>query len=457
MTQQIALFWFRRDLRLHDNTGLFKALSSGNNVLPLFIFDRDILTQLPDKKDRRIDLLHQIITELQSKLKQYSSSLLIEYGKPEEIFTKLFAHYSISVVYTNKDYEPYAKERDKKIAQLCAHHHCAFHSYKDQVLFESDEILTKQEKPYTVYTPYSRTWKRVYEQKKQEQVDRSTLLHNLIHRIHKKIPKIEEQEYSSTLLHNLIHLNPQETPNIEDIALQKTEEQYSPYTFPKEIIQNYEKHRDFPAINGTSKSGFHLRFGTVSIREAVTYAHKHNAVWLQELIWRDFFSGILDTFPHVAQSCFKTRYNELNWRNNEEDFKRWCSGQTGYPIVDAGMRELNETGWMHNRVRMITASFLCKHLYIDWRWGEAYFAEKLLDYELASNVGNWHWASGSGVDAAPYFRIFNPMTQIEKFDKQYAYIKKWIPELGTEKYPATMVDHKEARERCLRVYKAALS
>ncbi|MFW5852123.1 MAG: cryptochrome/photolyase family protein [Bacteroidota bacterium] len=429
MSQQIALFWFRRDLRLHDNTGLCKALSSGKKVLPIFIFDRDILTQLPDKKDRRIDLLFQIITQLQRKLKAYSSSIRIEYGKPEDVFKKIFTEYSISAVYSNKDYEPYAKERDEKIAQLCAHHHIAFHSYKDHVIFESDEILSQQEKPYTVYTPYSRTWKRAYEKSEQEHFD------------------------SSTLLHNLIHISPQNTPSLQDIGFQKTGEHYVPYSFPKEIIQNYDENRDFPAIEGTSKIGFHLRFGTLSIREAAAYAHAHNAVWLQELIWRDFFSGILDTFPLVAQSCFKTKYNELDWRNNEEEFERWCTGQTGYPIVDAGMRELNKTGWMHNRVRMITASFLCKHLCIDWRWGEAYFAEKLLDYELASNNGNWQWAASTGCDAVPYFRIFNPYTQQQKFDPDEIYIRRYIPEYGSDAYPKPMVEHTFARERALKMYK----
>ncbi|MDA3882447.1 MAG: deoxyribodipyrimidine photo-lyase [Bacteroidales bacterium] len=429
MAQQIVLFWFRRDLRLHDNLGLCEALSSGKKVLPLFIFDTEILNLLPDTKDRRVDLLLQIITRLHTELKTYKSSIQIEHGKPEEIFQRLFSQHPIAAVYTNRDYEPFAKERDKKIAQLCAKHHIAFHSYKNQVIFESEEILTQQGNPYTVYTPYSRTWRSAYEKGGKQNFDSTRLLHNLTHRAPQKVPKIQ------------------------DIGFQDTGEKYTKYTFPKEIIHSYEKNRDFPGIDGTSKIGFHLRFGTVSIREVVAYANKHNAVWLQELIWRDFFSGILDTFPHVVHSCFKDKYNELNWRNNEEEFEQWCAGQTGYPIVDAGMRELNASGWMHNRVRMITASFLCKHLCIDWRWGEAYFASKLLDYELASNNGNWQWAASTGCDAVPYFRIFNPYTQQQKFDPDETYIRRHIPEYGTNAYPKPMVDHTFARKRALQMYK----
>ncbi|MFO7868272.1 MAG: deoxyribodipyrimidine photo-lyase [Bacteroidales bacterium] len=429
MTRTITLFWFRRDLRLSDNVGLFHALSSKKNVLPLFIFDTNILSKLPQPKDRRVDVLHQIIQLMHHKLKEYNSSIIVKHGTPEDVFAKLFKEYNVESVYTNKDYEPYAKERDTLVEQLCKENNIDFKSYTDHVIFESDSIRTQNDTPYTVYSPYARTWMKEFE-------------------------KINIQSFNiEKLQHNFKHIDTLPYPTLSELGFTTSDINYTPYTLPKKIINTYHKNRDFPSIEGTSTIGFHLRFGTISIREAVQYAYKHSLVWLGELIWREFYMSILDSFPKVTHSCFKEKYNFLNWRNNEKEFELWCKGETGYPIVDAGMRQLNKTGWMHNRVRMITASFLCKHLCIDWRWGEAYFAEKLLDYELASNNGNWQWAASTGCDAVPYFRIFNPVIQQKKFDTEFIYISTWVPEYNTPYYPAPVVEHTFARERALQMYK----
>ncbi|WP_026711613.1 cryptochrome/photolyase family protein [Flavobacterium filum] len=427
----MTIFWFRRDLRLDDNIGLFHALNSNEEVLPIFIFDEAILSQLP-KDDARVTFIHDLLSKIQKQLEEKGKSLAVFHGKPYAIFQKLISENKITSVYTNHDYEPYARKRDKEIYQLFKEHAIEFKTSKDQVIFEKSEVVKDDGSPYVVYTPYSRKWK--------EKFKTIQLVH---YESEKKLAKITNHSYPFL--------------SLKEIGFEPSPIKVAPFDISDKLISNYEATRNFPAVKGTSMLGIYLRFGAVSIRKMVAKAieNKNETFW-NELIWREFFMQILWHFPHTINKSFKERYDAISWNNNETDFKNWCDGKTGYPIVDAGMRELNTTGHMHNRVRMIVASFLCKHLLIDWRWGEAYFALKLLDYEQASNVGNWQWAAGSGVDAAPYFRIFNPTEQIKKFDKDWKYIKKWVPEVETSAYAKPIVDHKEARERCLKVYKEAV-
>jgi len=430
----LSIFWFRRDLRLKDNAGLYHALKSGKEVLTLFIFDKNILDKLDDKSDPRVTFIHQEIQNLNTELLKYNSSLLIKQGHPLEIWKALVNEYEIEAVYTNHDYEPYARERDSLLKDLFDDKKISFNTFKDHVIFEKDEILKDDEKPYVVFTPYKNKWL-------------------------KKLTPFYYQAYPGEhYFKNLVRKNHQPIPSLEELGFKKTSVSLPDKAY-KNVLQNYSQDRDFPAKDATSKIGLHLRFGTISIREVVAEAIKQKSeVWLSELIWRDFYFSILWHFPYSAANSFRKEYDHIRWRNNEQEFKAWCDGKTGYPLVDAGMRQLNETGFMHNRIRMVTASFLSKHLLIDWRWGEHYFASKLLDYEMASNVGGWQWAAGSGVDAAPYFRIFNPYEQQKKFDKNLIYIRKWVPEFDDPfKYPQPIVDHKEARERCLIVYKEALN
>ncbi len=429
----VAVFWFRRDLRLEDNAGLYHALKSGLPVLPVFIFDKEILVKLGDKDDARVTFIHQTIESLNSELCQYGSSLLVLFDKPCDAWTKLLNDYAIDAVYINHDYEPAAIFRDEAVAKLLNENHIPFNTYKDQVIFEKDEVTKDDGKPYTVYTPYQRKW-------------------------YQKLSSFYLEEYSSKNYYSrFFKTSPFQIPSITQIGFEKSEREF-PLVHYKELIPNYAENRDFPAIEGTTHIGIHLRFGTVSIRELARVANSFNEkTWLNELIWREFYMMILYHFPQTAQQSFRPEYDRIKWVNNEQQFAAWCNGQTGFPLVDAGMRELNSTGYMHNRVRMVTASFLTKDLLIDWRWGEQYFARKLLDYEMASNVGGWQWAAGCGTDAAPYFRIFNPDAQLKKFDPELKYIKKWVPEYADfSRYPKPVIDHAVARERCLRVFKEAL-
>ena len=434
MKDTVNIFWFRRDLRLDDNVGFYNALKSEHPVLPIFIFDEEILKKLP-KDDARITFIYETLQKMRTKLEdKNTSSIAMFHGKPANIYKNLLEKYKIDTVFTNRDYEPYAKERDDKIQQLLNDNTIKFKTFKDQVIFEQNEVTKKDGLPYVVYTPYMKVWK--------EQFKTHTL----------------DFYYTSSFLKNLIQ--DKELPNLSlsDIGFTKSNQKIKKHIVTPALIQNYEDTRNFPAQDSTSKLGPHLRFGTVSIRKMIEKAiTEKNEIFWQELIWREFFMQILWHFPHTSKNSFKAKYDRIDWRNNEAEFLKWCNGQTGYPLVDAGMRQLNETGFMHNRIRMLVGSFLCKHLLIDWRWGEAYFAEKLHDYEMASNIGNWQWVAGSGVDAAPYFRIFNPTTQIKKFDNDLAYIKKWVPDFQEFTYPKEMVDHKEARERCLATYKEALN
>lgn len=434
MNNSVSVFWFRRDLRLDDNHAFYKALQSPHLVMPIFIFDVDILDALP-QNDARVTFIHQTLQGMRDTLQShYNSTIAIYYGKPQEIFKKLIHDYNVKMVFTNHDYEPYARQRDKEIGDLLHSHGIAFKTFKDQVIFEKNEVVKNDGEPYLVYTPYMRTWKATFKNGSLKEYDTKPYLKNLL---------------AQTDLPNL---------SLSDIGFQQSTQNIAPYQVTPTLIQEYEAKRNFPAIAGTSRLGPHLRFGTVSIRKMIKKAIAvENEVFWQELIWREFFMQILWHFPNTLSKSFKPKYDRIEWRNNEKEFQAWCEGKTGYPLVDAGMRELNKTGYMHNRVRMLVGSFLCKHLLIDWRWGEAYFAEKLHDYEMASNVGNWQWVAGCGVDAAPYFRIFNPTTQIQKFDKNHQYIKKWVPEYQELTYLKPIVDHKEARERCLQTYKQAVS
>jgi len=435
----INIFWFRRDLRLHDNAGLYHALKAENPVQPIFIFDTCILDKLEDKEDARVEFIHDTLASIDKELEDHKSNLWVFYGDPKTIWRQLLDQHEIQSVYTNRDYESYALERDEAVIKLCDAKNVNFYTYKDHVIFEGDEILKKDGTPYVVYTPYKRKW--------LERVDS---------KVEKGLSYYYKPYPTEKYFSNLHHSNHQETVTLKEMGFKKSPIEIPNDSTTQKTIKEYSEKRNFPAIDGTSRLGIHFRFGTISIRQKAYKASQLSDVYLSELVWRDFYSQILSHFPHVEKNAFRAKYEAVEWRNNETEFQAWCEGKTGYPIVDAGMRELNATGHMHNRVRMITASFLTKHLLIDWRWGEAYFASKLLDFDLSSNNGGWQWAAGCGTDAAPYFRIFNPYTQREKFDKNYKYIKEWVPEYGTDDYPEAIVDHKEARERCLKVYKEAL-
>lgn len=423
---KIAIFWFRRDLRLEDSIGLQQALASGLPVLPIFIFDTDILNNLEDKADRRVDYIQQALTGIHQQLKQHQSGLQTFWGTTTDVFKNLATTYDIHAIYCNRDYEPQAIARDVAVKEWSADQNIDFYNFKDQVIFDKFEITKDNKSPYTVYTPYSKKW----------------------------LNTLQPKDYNSqkTDFSQFLKADFKDIHSLESIGFKKTDLIFQAPTLDAAIIDKYDKYRDFPAMQHTTQLSIALRFGTISIRKCVAFALKHNTTWLGELIWREFFMQILFHFPKVVHSSFKPQFEHIKWRNNEAEFELWCQGKTGYPIVDAGMRQLNQTGFMHNRVRMVVASFLCKHLLIDWRWGEAYFAIKLNDYDLAANNGNWQWAAGSGCDAAPYFRIFNPTLQAQRFDKDLQYIKKWVPEFESLDYIHPIIEHKEARERALRIY-----
>lgn len=426
--QPITICWLRRDLRLDDNAAFYHALKSNYPVLVLFIFDENILNKLTNKTDARVTFIHHQLTKIQSELLQKGSSALVKYGTPEQIWPAILKEYDVKAVYANHDYEPYARKRDDGLTEFLRSEAINFYTYKDQVIFEKDEVVKADGKPYTVFTPYYKLWL-------------------------KKLTDFYIQSYpTEKYFTNLLQLQPLPFPTLKEIGFEESLQKFPPSNFEARL-KNYDKERDYPAADATTHLGVHLRFGTISIRKVVATAQKQGAEkWLSELVWREFYMMILWHFPHTTTSAFKPAYDQIIWRNNEQEFAAWCEGKTGYPIVDAGMRQLNETGFMHNRVRMVVASFLCKHLLIDWRWGEAYFAAKLLDYDQASNVGGWQWACGSGNDAAPYFRVFNPELQLKKFDPKMEYVLKWAPE-----YRVPIVNHVFARDRALKMYKKALT
>lgn len=432
----VSIFWFRRDLRLHDNAGLYHALKSGNPVQCVFIFDSIILSRLKKGTvDKRIIFIHRQIARLSGELQKYGSSIAVYHDTPEKAWERIVKDFRVQFVFTNHDYEPYARNRDKQIGKFLTSKGLEFFTCKDQVIFEKDEVVKDDGKPYTIFTPYKNKFR-------------------------KKLNEFYVKSYPTLKYAGNFFIGIQlQILSVGEIGFEDSE-----LTFPETYVlagtlRHYKADRDFPAIDGTSHLSLHFRFGTISVRDMFREASYEtiDETWTNELIWREFYMQILWHFPHVAKSSFKPEYDRIEWRNNESEFDAWCEGRTGYPLVDAGMRQLNETGFMHNRVRMVVASFLVKHLLIDWRWGEAYFAEKLLDFDLSANNGGWQWATGSGTDAAPYFRIFNPTEQQKKFDPQFVYVNKWVPEFGTSDYPDPIVDHKLARERCLKVYKSGLS
>lgn len=435
MSERLSMVWLRRDLRLHDNAALYHAFRSGHPVLPVFIFDRTILDALEDRHDRRVDFLVQEINRLHDELAKMGSTLIVRYGKPLDVWKKLAEEYTIDQVFTNHDYEVYAKDRDKAVGELLAEQGIGFQTSKDQAIFERDEVLTTGGSPYTVFTPYSRNW-------------------------HNKLTPFYLKSYPTEhYVNQFWKTKPFPVPSLADMNFKPVDEPFPKRTVASSVLDTYDETRDFPALpHGTSQLSMHLRFGTISIRDLARQAKEaKDKTFLNELCWRDFYFQVLDHFPHVEKHSFRREYDQIEWRNNEAEFDRWCQGETGYPIVDAGMRQLNTIGWMHNRVRMITASFLCKHLLIDWRWGEAYFGKKLRDYDLSANNGGWQWAAGSGTDAAPYFRVFNPTLQAQKFDPKGEYIRHWVPELNGLNYPQPMVDHAMARQRAINTYKRALT
>lgn len=432
ITEKAVLFWFRRDLRMEDNHGLYRALKSGLPVIPFFVFDRNILDHLKTE-DQRVPFIHREIHRLQEICKNYKSSMIVEYGYPNEVIEKLLAEGKIKEIHTNEDYEPYALERDKSIREMCEKNGVEFCTHKDHVIFHKDEVVKDDGNPYSVFTPYSKKWKAHLEEDSFKHFSSEEHLDGLWKTGNSKdfeIPKLSEMGFSGATV------------------------DYPPRTVKQAVIKQYAEKRNLPAEQGTSRLGIHFRFGTISIREKARRAKKLSDSFLNELIWRDFYSMVLYQYPHVVEGPFRKKYEDVPWRNVEEEFEKWTQGMTGIPMVDAGMRQLNQTGYMHNRVRMIVASFLTKNLLINWQWGEAYFAEKLLDFELASNNGGWQWAAGTGTDAAPYFRVFNPLTQQKKFDKDNNYVSKWIPELNSNDYPEQMVDLKSSRKRCLEAYKS---
>lgn len=432
--KEICIFWFRRDLRLEDNTALFMALKSGYKVLPVFILDKNILSQFDNNQNAQVEFIYQQLLSLKAQLTDLNSSIIVSYSTPIEFFEQITSKYSIKAVYVNEDYELYARKRDSEIEKILNTKNISFYSYKDQVIFSKNDIIKDDGTPYTVFTPYSKKWKNCFKFEFVIPYNCKAYFNNFFHFKESFFPSFSDLGYVSR---GIVFPNNE----IDDL-----------------LIKNYNTYRDYPAFKGTSRLGVHLRFGTISIRKLVSKAYQLNDVFLNELIWREFYFAITWHFPHICNNnSFKIKYDEIKWQNDEINFNAWCEGKTGYPFVDAGMRELNTTGFMHNRARMITASFLVKHLLIDWRWGETYFANKLLDFDFSANNGGWQWAAGSGCDAAPYFRIFNPRLQTLKFDKEEKYIRKWIPEIDSNLYPKPIVEHNFARKRAIEIYKKALS
>ena len=442
----IALFWHRRDLRTHDNRGLAAALNSGLPTVGFFCFDRNILDHLP-RRDARLGFIHTELAKVRSHYAEAGGQLMALHGQPVECLENAVTALGnsglhVRAIYTNKDYAPYPVKRDAEVQAWAETKGIQFHSLDDHVVLAPDTVLKDDGLPYTVFTPYSKKWHKVLAAMDADPMAEETV------DLTGKLAKGSTEDH---------------WPSLEDMGFDPASanpngwvafEDRSP---DPEVLSHYAERRDTPSIVGTARTSLHLRFGTVSIREMARTGFRHSEKWLTELIWREFYQAILHHFPHSATDAFRAKYDRIPWRHDEGHFKAWCEGKTGYPLVDAGMRELNATGFMHNRVRMVVASFLCKHLLLDWRWGERYFAEKLLDFELASNVGGWQWASGSGCDAAPYFRVFNPESQLKKFDPSGAYVKRWVPEWGTPHYVAPIVEHKMARQRAIDTYKAALT
>lgn len=444
--EPMAVVWFRRDLRLVDQVALSQGLewaaSTGGRLLPLFVFDTEILGRLQDRDDARVGFLHKCVSDMDRVLQKVGSRMVVRVGRPLEVLKQLKAeHPQVKVVFCNRDFEPYALKRDTEVGEWASSVGVEFRTHRDQVIFEPHEVQKDAGGPYTVFTPYSRKWRALLLASRSDRLEEAPVQLSAAR-------FVREQALSS---------QDRQIPDLESIGFRVSPIAIPATTVRNELLIHYADRRNLPALDATTRLGVHLRFGTVSIRRLARAAVELKAdVWLSELIWREFFMSILAHFPHVTDRAFRAEYDRIEWRNSDEDFESWCAGRTGYPLVDAGMRELDQTGFMHNRVRMVAGSFLVKHLLIDWRRGEAHFARKLLDFDLSANNGNWQWVAGTGCDAAPYFRVFNPSEQIKKFDSKMEYIKRWVPEFGSSRYPEPMVDHRFARQRALDVYKRAL-
>ena len=432
-------------MRLHDNRTLLAALDSGLPVLVAFLFDQDILDRLDNTKDRRVSFIHHEALKLKAELQEVGGDLLAAHGNPTTVWANWIEQLSknglkVREVHVGRDYEPYAQERDRQLSHWFDEQGITFKGTKDSVVFEKNEVTKDDGKPYTVFTPYSKKWRKAL------QPSDYACAHSA-------------ERLSQQQLIGIGEMMQQQVPTLEEMGFENVWKEgglIPPTIVEDQLLKAYGEQRDFPSVPGTSRLSVHLRFGTVSIREALRQGLATSEKWTTELIWRDFYQTIVYHFPHSATDSFRPAYDAIPWLNDEEQFEAWCQGKTGYPLVDAGMRELAQTGFMHNRVRMVVASFLCKHLLIDWRWGERFFARHLLDFDLASNAGGWQWAAGSGCDAAPYFRVFNPTSQLQKFDKDLIYVRKWVPEYGTSLYPEPIVDHAVARVRAIETYRSVL-
>jgi len=469
-----ALFWFRRDLRLQDNTALYYALNNADTVACIFVFDKNILSEL-GKADTRVDFLWHTLNSLKEELKQLGSDLIIVHDNPEKIIPELAIKYGVSAIYCNEDYEPKARQRDRTVAELVREKNIDFFSYKDQCVFSKEEILNSQHQAYTVFTHYAQAWRKKFTLDFIKEYPSESFLNKLAKFKTQKIPELSSIGFEQTNISKM------------KIGFSNKEAVQLFNTFTEKKINHYKVLRDFPSISGVSYLSVHNRFGTISVRhllrEAIMLKDQNPMneesidTWISELIWRDFYFQLLYNFPHVAYEPFHSEYNDFPWENDMEKFQKWCDGETGYPLIDAAMKQLNQTGYMHNRLRMVVASFLTKHLLVDYRLGEQYFAAKLLDFDLSANNGGWQWAASTGCDAQPYFRIFNPILQSEKFDPHGKFIKKMLPifslidekyvhnpseykeelkmlgiNLGIE-YPEPIVNHKQARQRTLDIFK----
>jgi deoxyribodipyrimidine photo-lyase len=457
-----ALIWFRRDLRVNDNAALYAALKAARRVHAVFVFDTDILEALPDRADRRVEFIWHSVAALKAELEMHGGTLHLLHGSARSLIPKFAAQVGAEAVFAGRDYAPFASARDAAVAETLQAAGRTLHLVKDHVMFELDEVLTAAGKPYHVFTPYKRAWLGKLNDFYLSAYPVERYLDRLASAEAGDMPSLADFGFHSGSLDKL-----KITPGTVG-----AEALFSDF---QQRIAHYKDTRNFPAVKGPSYLSVHLRFGTISIRELARFAYQFGGVgaetWLSELIWRDFYQMLLARYPHTVTHAFQRKFDALVWPNPPGHFEAWCQARTGYPIVDAAMRQLNQTGYMHNRLRMIAASFLVKDLHVDWRWGERYFAEKLIDYDQAANIGGWQWSAGIGTDAQPWFRIFNPVTQSENFDPDGKFIRRYLPELATVPdkfihapwkyatapvdYPPPIVDHAQARTITLALFHRA--
>ena len=452
-----TLCWIRRDLRIHDHAALSKALDEGETTL-VFVFDPYILDKLKHQDDRRVTFIMESLRDIEGEVQKHGSSIVIRYGKPEIEIPKLASELKVTRVFSNRDYEPYAKERDTKVEKALKKISIGFEQFKDTVFFEKHEVLSNTGSIYKVFTPYKNKWIESFEQNDRNVPNYKCKLKNL--RSFKNPKNILKHDWFKEIG---MTKNPALLPGGTKEALKRLKKFQT-------HIENYAEDRNFPAISGTSLLSVYLRHGNISVRDMLRMATTENSdgakTWVSEIIWRDFYQMILDVYPRVTKGAFKPEYDQIKFLGSPSYFKAWCEGRTGFPIIDAAMRCLNQTGMMHNRLRMVVASFLCKTLLIDWKKGEEYFAQELLDFDLAANNGGWQWSASTGSDSQPYFRIFNPYNQSEKFDDEGKFIREWVPELAllsskeihrptkesAPDYPQAIVSYEMNRNRCLSMY-----